>query len=175
MSADKTRTRKRLIVLAQRDQKAVESALILASAKERKEHPDLESINNEVQKEIADRLQQTLSWLQDDSPVPDEFPPGNTVPKRLIERDAPGLAGTSYWDLVRMAREMNARDPKMRYDSLRIIGDEIWNFTDGQRSVNDIADAVGAEFDFDLEPRHVLKLFRGMAGQGFVSLSETGN
>ena len=148
---------------------------MLASAEERREHPDLEATNGEVQKEIADRLRQTLDWLQDDSPVPDEFPPGNTVPKRLIERDAPGLVGTGYWELVQMAREMNARDPKMRYDSLRIIGDEIWNFTDGERSVNDIADAVGAEFDFDLEPRHVLKLFRGLADQGFVSLCEPGD
>ena len=69
-----------------------------------------------------------------------------------------------------MAEEMHARDPKMRYDSLRIIGDEIWNFADGVRSVSDIADAVGAEFDFDLEPRHVLKLFQGLASQGLVSL-----
>ena len=174
-SADKIRTRKRLIALAQRDQKAVESALVLASPEERKESPELESTNSEVQKEIEDRLRQTLSWLQDDSPAPDEFPPGNAVPKRLIERDAPGLAGTGYWDLVRMAREMNVRDPKMRYDSLRIIGDEIWNFADGQRSVNDIADAVGAEFDFDLEPRHILELFRGLASAGFVSLSEPGD
>ena len=173
-SAGKARTRKRLVALAQRDQKAVESTLALASAKEREENPDLESTNSEVQKEIADRLRQTLSWLQDDSPVP-EFPPGNAVPNRLIERDAPGLVGTGYWDLVRMAREMNARDPNMRYDSLRIIGDEIWNFADGQRSVNEIADAVGAEFDFDLEPRHVLELFQGLADHGFVSLSETGD
>ena len=71
------------------------------------------------------------------------FLAGNVAPKRLMERDAPGLAGTGYWDLVQMAEEMHARDPKMRYDSLRIIGDEIWNFTDGVRSVNDIADAVG--------------------------------
>ena len=62
----------------------------------------------------------------------------------------------------------------MRYDSLRIIGDEIWNFADGRRSVNEIADAVGAEFDFDLEPRHVLELFQGLAHQGYVSLSAPG-
>ncbi len=175
VSTDETRTRKRLIILAQRDQQAVESALILASSKERKQHPELESTKDQVQKEIADRLQQTMGWLQDDNPVPDEFPPGNVVPRRLIERDAPGLAGTGYWDLVQMAEEMHTKDPKVRYDSLRIIGDEIWNFTDGNRSVNNIADAVGAEFDFDLEPRHVLKLFQGLANQRFVSLSGTGD
>ena len=175
VSTDENRTRKRLIILAQRDQQAVESALVLANSKERKQHPELESTKDQVQKEIADRLQQTMGWLEGDSPTPDEFPLGNVVPERLLERDAPGLAGTGYWDLVQMAEEMHTKDPKMRYDSLGIIGDEIWNFTDGNRSVNDIADAVGAEFDFDLEPRHVLKLFQGLASQGFVSLSGTGD
>ena len=169
-STDEARTRKRLTILAQRDQQAVESALVLASPEEREQHPELESTKDQVQLEITDRLQQTVGWLQDDNPVPVEFPAGNVVPKRLVERDAPGLAGTGYWDQVQMAEEVHARDPKMRYDSLRIIGDEIWNFADGVRSVNDIADAVGAEFDFDLEPRHVLKLFQGLASQGFVSL-----
>ena len=169
-STNEARTRKRLVILAQRDQQAVESALVLASPEEREQHPELESTKDQVQLEIADRLQQTVGWLQDDNPVPVEFPPGNVVPRRLIERDAPGLSGTGYWDQVQMAEEVHARDPKMRYDSLRIIGDEIWNFADGVRSVNDIADAVGAEFDFDLEPRHVLKLFQGLASQGFVSL-----
>ena len=27
---------------------------------------------------------------------------------------------------------------------------------------------MGAEFDFDLEPRHVLKLFQGLASQGII-------
>ena len=173
--ADESRTRKRLTILAQRDQQAVESALVLTSPEEREQHPELESTKDQVQGEIADRLQQTMGWLRDDSPAPGDFPPGDVVPKRLVERDAPGLAGTGYWDLLQMAEEMHARDPKMRYDSLRIIGDEIWNFADGNRSVNDIADAVGAEFDFDLEPRHVLKLFQGLANQGFVSLPQTGD
>ena len=35
-----------------------------------------------------------------------------------------------------MAEEMHERDPSMRYDSLRIIGDEIWNFADGSRRLN---------------------------------------
>ena len=166
------RTRRRLATLARRDQQAAASALVLATDEELTRHPELASTSEQVQKEIEDRLAQTLGWLQDDESSSDDFSPGNAVPKRLIERDAPGLAGTAYWDLVRMAEEMQARDPNMRYDSLRIIGDEIWNFADGRRSVNDIADAVGAEFDFDLDPSHVLELFQGLAGQGYVSLSE---
>ena len=40
----------------------------------------------------------------------------------------------------------------------------------GKRTVNEISDAIGAEFDFDLESRHILKLFQGLADRGFVSL-----
>ena len=168
--AGEARARKRLAILAKRDQRAAESALVLATADERRRHPELEATSAQVQREIANRLEQTLGWLGDREPAPDGFPPGEAVPRRLVERDAPGISGSPYWDLVRMAEEMHARDPSMRYDSLRIIGDEIWNFTDGSRSVNDIAAAVGAEFDFDLEPRHVLALFEGLARQGYVSL-----
>ena len=172
--ADEARVRRRLTILAERDRQAVESTLVLATGEERRRHPELEATSAQVQREIAERLEQTLGWLGEGEPAPDDFPLGEAVPRRLVERDAPGISGTPYWDLVRMAEEMHARDPNMRYDSLRIIGDEIWNFADGRRSVNDIADAVGAEFDFDLEPRHVLALFQGLARQGFVKLSATG-
>ena len=167
------RTRRRLANLARRDQQAVESALVLATEEERRLHPELDFTSRQIQREIADRLEKTLSWLTGGAKAPDSFPAGEVVPRRLVERDAPGISGTDYWDLVRMAEEMHDRDRKMRYDSLRIIGDEIWNFSDGSRTVNEIADAVGAEFDFDLDPRHVLELFRGLAEQGFVSLSES--
>ena len=58
----------------------------------------------------------------------------------------------------------------MRFDSLRIIGDEIWNLTDGRRSVNDVSNAISAEFNFDLEPRHILELFQGLSREGYVAL-----
>ena len=164
--------RKRLPILAKRDQEAVESAMVLASPEERRTHPELNSTVAQLQQEIGDRLDQALGWLPDgDAAPPDvEFPPGNVIPERKVERDPPGLAGTGYWDLYSMWEEMHARDSKVNYDSLRIIGDELWNFADGSRSVNQIAEAIGAEFDFDLEPRHILKLFEGLANRGYVSL-----
>ena len=100
----------------------------------------------------------------------EEFAPGEVVPKRLIDRDAPGLAGTDYWTLIRMSEEMTSRDPRVRFDSLRIIGDEIWNLTDGRRSVNEVSNAISAEFNFDLESRHILELFQGLSREGFVAL-----
>ena len=140
----------------------------MTSPGEREAHPEVEATKESVIRDIDERLRHVTGWLPHGDALDDVYAPGQAVPERLVERDAPGLAGTDYWDLVRMAEEMHDRDPNMRYDSLRIIGDEIWNFADGSRSINQIADAVGAEFEFDLEPRPVLKLFQGLAGQGFV-------
>ena len=113
-------------------------------------------------------------WLTNGAGSAEDFEAGNVVPSRLVKRDAPGLVGVDYWDLFDMAEEMEARDAKMRYDSLRIIGDEIWNFANGKNTVNEIAASIGAEFDFDLEARHVLRLYQGLADNGYVSLDAPG-
>ncbi|MYG92370.1 MAG: PqqD family peptide modification chaperone [Acidimicrobiia bacterium] len=162
-------TRKRLAHLAWRDIKAIESAMVFADQGDPEGSQALEDTKDRMQRRVRDRLDEVLGWLPEGAPEED-FAPGSVVPRRLVERDAPGLAGTSYETRIRMAEEMKARDPRMRYDSLRIIGDEIWNLTDGRRSVNDVADAIAAEFDFDLEPRHILELFEGLVREGFIGL-----
>jgi hypothetical protein len=50
-----------------------------------------------------------------------------------------------------------------------VIADEMWNWTDGKRTVNEISAGIGAEFDFDLESRHILKLFQGFESKGLIS------
>ena len=169
-SANEGRVRRRLGILAKRDQQAVESALVLVDDEELAQHPELNATSDAIQRDIGERLGEVSGWLKNGTSEPEKFAAGEVVPRRAYERDAPGLAGTGYWDLYNMAEEMGARDPKVRYDSLRIIGDEIWNFVDGKRSVNEISEAIGAEFDFDLESRHILKLFQGLADRGFVIL-----
>ncbi len=168
-AGDTSRIRRRMATVAERDQRAVQSALALVSSEERAAHPELESAMGALQQAIGERLAEATGWLEDGGD-PEEYGPGEVTPRRLLERDPPTLAGTGYWDLYEMAEEMQARDPKMNYDSLRIIGDEVWNFADGTRTVNQIADAIGAEFDFDLEPRHVLRLYHGLEREGLVSL-----
>ena len=161
--------RRRLKIIARRDQEAVATTLKLVTDEEKKGDPKLVSTVTNVQEEILSGLNNVLGWLPE-SERDDDNPVGRTVPRRLVERDSPGLAGTDYWTLLNMAEEMQSLDPKMNYDSLRIIGDEVWNFTNGQRTVNDIAFAIGAEFGFDLDPKHVLTLFRGLEQQGYVAL-----
>ncbi|MBM3926752.1 MAG: hypothetical protein FJ320_12410 [SAR202 cluster bacterium] len=167
---DEPRVKRRIEILAQRDQEAVASALVLADASERKAHPELQKVKTAAQKQIAAAAADASGLLK--AGRAQKFAAGNVVPKRTSERNPPGLAGTEYWDLYKMSEEMHARDPKMHYDSLRIIADEIWNFSDGQRTVNDIAESIAAEFDFDLEPRHVLKLIQGLEKRGYIKLSK---
>ena len=124
-SADSPLARRRLTHIAKRDQQAVESALVLADPEERRVHGELAKTIEQLQKEIGDKLEQVLTWLPEGESGSREFGPGEVVPRRLVERDAPGLAGTSYFELVQMAEEMHTRDSKMKYDSLRIIGDEM--------------------------------------------------
>ena len=169
-TGDAGRIRRRMSTLAERDRRAVESTLALVDAQERADQPELDSTKAALQQSITERLAEATAWLGDGGGS-QEFAPGKVTPKRTIERDPATLAGTGYWDLYEMAEEMHARDPKMNYDSLRIIGDEVWNFADGARTVNQIADAIGAEFDFDLEPRHVLKLYQGLEREGLVTLT----
>ena len=165
--------RARLTNLADRDQQAVASALVLANSQDRELQAQLASDRDQLQKAIGDRLSEVTGWLTDAGPETPGIPvfgPGEVVPKRLVERDPPNLAGTDYWELYQMAEEMQARDPKVKYDSLRIISDEVWNFADGVRTVNQVAQAISAEFDFDLEPRHILKLYQGLVRAEFLSL-----
>ena len=165
---DEGRVRRRLILLADRDQQAVESAIGLTSQNDRAADPEIQATSERLQNEIKQTLEDVSTLLIEETAP--KFKDGNVVPKRLVERDSPGLAGTSYWDLYQMTEEMIEQDPKMIYDSIRIVGDEIWNWADGKRSVNDITARIGAEFDFDLESRHVLKLFQGFARLGLVTL-----
>lgn len=166
---EKPRIRKRLAHLAKRDQEAIESALRLLDSNEIKQHPEIEATMNDMKAEIQDSLEKTVGWIQGGGPEPDEFPAGDVVPKRAVDRRVP-LSGVDYLDLMTMAEEMEARDPKVRFDSLRIIGDELWMFVDGKRTVNQISDAIGAEFDFDLDPRQILKIVQGMAEEGLLTL-----
>ena len=161
--------KKRLVHFANRDQAAVASTRILSDEPNSNVNSDIAAVITKLQSRIKKRLSEVLKWLPKVAPSK-AFDGGKVIPSRTVRRNGPGLAGTSYSALLRMSEEMNARDCRVRYDSLRIIGDEVWNFTDGERSINEISDAISAEFDFDLHPRHILELFEGLEREGYVKL-----
>ena len=57
---------------------------------------------------------------------------------------------------------MRAEDPRVNWETLRIFGDELWNFADGRRTISGIADAICHEFGFEMRPDHFLTLARGL-------------
>jgi hypothetical protein len=66
---------------------------------------------------------------------------------------------------------MQAQDPRIVFDSLRPMADELWNFVDGYRTVGEIIASVCLEFDFDLAPALFIPLIEGMEKSGILGLS----
>ena len=98
-----------------------------------------------------------------------------SVLRRTHEGPGTAVAGTSYPDLVTLAERMRAEDVRIVFDSLRPMGDEFWNMTDGERSVEQIAEAVCLEFGFELSPELFLPLVDGMLASGAATIVEAGN
>jgi hypothetical protein len=93
-----------------------------------------------------------------------------TVVRRRHEGPGSAMAGTSYPELIDLVERMRARDPRVIFDSLRPMGDEIWNMIDGERTFGEIVEAVCLEFGFDLPPEHFLPLLEGLVTSGAVDV-----
>ncbi len=164
---DPARTRRRLGYLASRDRAAVDSAAALAAGGRPTE---VTAAARSLKAEITDRVQSELRWVPGGRRRV-AYAPGEAVPVRNAERSAPGLAGTSYEDLVEITGEMSARDPRFNFHASRIVGDEMWNLTNGERTVNRIAEIISFQFEYDIDPRHILTLFQNLERAGQVTLT----
>ena len=91
------------------------------------------------------------------------------VPKRTTDEPITALGSLSYPELVRLHRELAAQDPRIIFDTLRPVADEVWNFVDGRRDVATILDALCLQFDLDVEPQTLLPLMEGMERSGHVT------
>lgn len=80
------------------------------------------------------------------------------------------VAGTAYPDLVTLVTRMQAEDPRIIFDSLRPMGDEFWNMIDGQRTIEEIANAVCIQFGFNLSPELFIPLVNGIVTSQAVSV-----
>ena len=85
-----------------------------------------------------------------------------TVVRKRHEGPGSALTGMSYLELVDLVEQMREREPRIIFDSLRPMGDELWNMIDGERTVAEIVEATCFEFGFDLPPELFLPLFDGL-------------
>lgn len=94
--------------------------------------------------------------------------PLTAVPRKTHDGSHSALEGMTYPQLVAIVDRMAAQDSRIVFDSLRPMGDELWNFVDGHRTVEEIAEVVCIEFGFELEPELFCPLLDGMAKIGLI-------
>ena len=91
------------------------------------------------------------------------------VPVRTVDGDdalVERWTGLDYEDLLEIAAELGESDEDAGWRSLRVVSDEAWNFVDGERTVREIADAVGFEFGLNVEPGPIARILEGHAAGG---------
>jgi hypothetical protein len=93
-----------------------------------------------------------------------------TVPRRALDGVPPGVVGLTYDEMAALVDAMAADDPGVNWETLRIFGDELWNFADGRRTIAEIAEAVCYEFGFQVRADHFLALARGLEKAGHFIL-----
>ncbi|MGH2614303.1 MAG: hypothetical protein ACRDJC_03610, partial [Thermomicrobiales bacterium] len=73
--------------------------------------------------------------------------------------------------LVALDVQKKAQDPRIIFDSLRPLGDELWNMIDGERTVGEITEAACLEFGFTLDPDLFGPLFDGLIASEAVEVA----
>jgi hypothetical protein len=135
----------------------------------------------EAAEALADRLERRLrekaallnEELGSNEYIPTQPSPGDPaalVPQRTEGKVPHGVVALSYPELVALTEEMASRDPTVTLDSLRLFTDELWNLSTGQRSLGEIARAIGHEFGFDVAPEHMVLLAQGLERRGYLEL-----
>lgn len=92
------------------------------------------------------------------------------VPVRTTDDLVSRWVGLEYDDLLEIADDLADADDEAGWRSLRVVSDEAWNFVDGTRTVGDIADAVGFEFDLAIDPEPVYRILAGHEEGGNLRL-----
>jgi hypothetical protein len=88
------------------------------------------------------------------------------IPCRAADHLPPGVVGLSYDETAELVATMHRDDARTNWETLRILGDELWNFADGRRTLGEIADAICFEFGVEIHPRQFFTLARGLQKAG---------
>jgi len=93
-----------------------------------------------------------------------------SVPYKVTPGFTPGLGIFSYPEQAAIAEPMMEQDPRFVFYALRVVNDEVWNMIDGERSIEEIAEAVCLEFGFQLDAQLFVPLFDGLVQQELIGL-----
>jgi hypothetical protein len=155
------RARRHLEYVAERDTEALRTAAELADG-------DVSDSLDRLAKSIEETARQEVETLETAGTAERETR-ASQVPVRTVEGGdslVERWTGLDYDDLLDIADALNESDPEAGWRSLRVVSDEAWNFVDGERTVGEIADAVGFEFDLHVEPEPIKAILEGHAEGG---------
>ncbi len=114
--------------------------------------------------QLETQIQQTAEQVIDSFNAPEDEDRGE-VAERVPVRETDGLVarweGLEYTDLLEIADQLADADDDAGWRSLRVVSDEAWNFVDDERTVGEIADAVGFEFGLTIEPGPIYEILAG--------------
>ena len=106
-----------------------------------------------------------------DAPHDEHRSEGDKIaPCRAADHLPPGVVGLSFDEMAELVAAMHRDDARANWETLRILGDELWNFADGRRTLGEIADAICFEFGVEIHPRHFFTLARGLEKAGVFTL-----
>jgi hypothetical protein len=121
--------------------------------------------------ELEEELRETHERVVSDMPSPSREDPHSSadlVPVRTTDERARRWRGLDYEDLLEIADLLAEGDDDAGWESIRVVTDEAWNFIDGERTVGEIADSVGFEFDLRIEIEPIHRLLAGQADTGHL-------
>lgn len=142
------------------------------------EERDTEALNSvsELSEDVDDTIDQLETQIrQTAEQVVDSFDVTedenrSDVAELVPVRETDGLVarwdGLEYADLLEVADELAEADDDAGWRSLRVVSDEAWNFVDDERTVGDIADAVGFEFGLTIQPEPIYRILEGHEESG---------
>ncbi len=132
---------------------------------------DVENVVDALSAQIRETADSVVNSIDADGE--DDRPDiADAVPVRTTEGFVSRWQGLEYDDLLAIADDLATADEDAGWRSLRVVTDEAWNFVDGERTVGEIADAVGFEFGLRIEPRPVYRILKGQADAGNLRFEE---
>ncbi len=162
---DASRARRHLLFTLDQDVQGLRTVLrLVPEAKREAVAETLRELENML-RDVADREMQALPEGVDHEVGPEV---AALVPRLIGTRRPPRWAGLSYADLLEIGEQLAAGDGNAGFNSLRVIADETGAFIDGQRTVADIADAVGFEFDLKIGPLPIHAILTGLEADGHI-------
>jgi hypothetical protein len=100
-----------------------------------------------------------------------EYSPKKTIPKRIKNVEIPVYRPefNLRWELCNQMKDV---DPDVNFYSIRPLSHEFINFIDGEKTVEEIAKAVGYEYGIRIIGDHVLLLFLHLEEIGLITLHQ---